>query len=140
MQNWFQCNFKVRQIDENGYERKVTRVILIDSVSYTEAEARLAGIASEYSGEILKASIKKTNITEILPSEGQWWWKAKINMITIDEEKGREKKTSNYLLVQADNSEEALKVLSDGLSYVLVPYSVVSIGLSPVMDVYPYSE
>jgi hypothetical protein len=140
MQNWFQCSFKARHIDDAGHDKKITRNILIDAVSYTEAEAKVASLASQYSGEISSVSIKQSNVTEIISKEGEWWYKAKINLISIDEEAGKEKKIANYILVSADNIDEALKNLTDGLSYMLVPYSTFSISLTPIMDVYPYEE
>nr|MDA3817562.1 DUF4494 family protein [Prolixibacteraceae bacterium] len=79
--------------------------------------------------------------TEVIPSEtGEWWYKAKISLITIDEEKGKEKKITNYILVMADDINHALKRLEEGLSYMLVPYVVIAIQLSTIAEVFPYDE
>nr|MDA3880652.1 DUF4494 family protein [Prolixibacteraceae bacterium] len=79
--------------------------------------------------------------TEVIPSEtGEWWYKAKISLITIDEEKGKEKKITNYILVMADDINHALKRLEEGLSYMLVPYVVTAIQLSTIAEVFPYDE
>jgi len=43
-------------------------------------------------------------------------------------------------LVAADDLEQALKRLKEGLAYVLVPYSITSLVLSPIVDVFPYFE
>jgi len=83
--------------------------------------------------------VKQSNIIEIFPSDGgQFWYKARIALVTIDEHAGREKKVNNHFLVAADDIKEALARLEEGLSYVLVPFQTTSLVLSPIADVFPY--
>jgi hypothetical protein len=142
MQTWYECKVKYKKIDQTGHERNVNDSYLLDAVSFTDAEARIYfHIQQIVRGDFQITNIKKSAITEILPTEnGEWWYKAKISMITIDEEAGKEKKVTNYVLVMADNIVEALKKLEDGLSYLLIPYVVTAIQLSNIADVFPYSE
>lgn len=58
--------------------------------------------------------------------------------MTIDEHAGKEKKLNNYFLVAANDLKQALQRLEEGLSYILVPYQVTSISISPIVDVFPY--
>jgi hypothetical protein len=142
MQTWFECRVRYLTIDQTGHERKKTGIYLLDAVSYTDAEARVFDIMSEItSGEFVVKNIKQSNITEIINSneEGEYWYKAKINLISIDEESGKEKKFSNYILVDADGLQQALKRLEEGLSYMLVPYITTLIQLSPIEEVFPYN-
>lgn len=139
MQTWYECKVQYLKVDQQGYERKVSDVYLLDSVSFTEAEARTHKQMQELSnGTYVVKDIKQSQISEIIPAtKGEWWYKAKINLVTIDEESGKEKRMSNYVLVMGDDIEDALANLNAGLSYVLVPYVTVSIQLSSIADVFP---
>lgn len=141
MQTWFECRVNYKKIDQGGYERKVNDSYLIDAVSFTDAETRLFEQMQEIvRGDFQVMNIRKSNITEVISKEdGEWWYKAKINMISIDEEAGKEKKMVNYILIAADDLKEALKRLEDGLAYMLIPYVVTVIQLSPIAEVFPYN-
>lgn len=140
MQTWFEVKAKYVKIDDEGRERKVSETYLVDGVSCTDAEARLTSeLQTMIRGEFTVGKVVTSNIVEIFPHEdGEWWWKAKISIVTIDEHAGKEKKINNYFLVAADDLKQALQRLEEGLSYVLVPYQVTSISISPIVDVFPY--
>lgn len=142
MQTWYECKVKYLKIDQGGYERKINDNYLLDAVSFTDAEARIFQKMQEITSvEFQVMNIKKSNITEVIPSEnGEWWYKAKISIISIDEEAGKEKKVNQYILIMADDIEHALKRLEEGLSYMLVPYVCTSIQLSTIADVFPYDD
>jgi len=69
---------------------------------------------------------------------GEWWYRATINLVTIDEEAGKEKKLRVFYLVQADDIEQALQRLNESLSFLVVPYVTTSIAVSNIVDVFPY--
>ena len=140
MQTWFECVVKFNKIDDDGRERKVSESYLFDAVSYGDSEARVAKeIAQFVRGEFTIDKIIKSRIVEIFPNEtGEFWYKGKISMVTIDEKAGKEKRINNYFLIAADNIKQALQRLEEGLSYVLVPYRVDSIAVSNIVDVFPY--
>lgn len=140
MQTWFECKIKYVKIDEDGRERKVGENYLVDAVSFTDAEARIIKeMESNIRGEFSVDNIKKSNVVEIFPHEdGEWWYKAKIGLVTIDEKAGKEKKITNYFLVAADDIKQALLRLEEALSYILVPYQTTALTLSTIVDVFPY--
>lgn len=140
MQTWFECKVKYVKIDDDGRERKVSEVYLVDAVTFTDAETRIIQqLQTMVRGEFTVDNIKKSNIVEIFPhEEGEWWYKAKIAIVTIDENAGKEKKINNYFLVSADDIKQALQRLEEGLSYILVPYQTTSLAVSTIVDVFPY--
>ena len=140
MQTWFEVKVKYVKIDQDGRERKVSESFLVDAVSFTDAESRMAKEMQQIvRGEFQIDAIKKSNIVEIFPAEaGQFWFKAKITLVTIDEKAGKEQKVNNFFLVAADDLEEARIRLQEGLSYILIPFAAISIALSPIVDVFPY--
>jgi hypothetical protein len=142
MQTWFECKVKYVKVDEDGRERKVNEVYLVDALTFTDAETRIIQqVQTMVRGEFAVDNIKKSNIIEIFPHEvGEWWYRAKIGIVTIDEKAGKEKKINNYFLVAADDIKQALQRLEVGLSYFLVPYQTTSIAISNIIDVFPYFE
>jgi len=140
MNTFFECRVKAMKIDQNGVERKVSDAYLIDAVSYTDAEARITEKMRELiRGDFSVASIKQSNITDILPGEGEFFWKAKISFVTIDEQLGREKKANQYLLVSADCLDDAVVSIHNGLDYMLAPYCLEQVLLSTIIDVFPFN-
>ncbi|HLN72329.1 MAG TPA: DUF4494 domain-containing protein [Prolixibacteraceae bacterium] len=142
MQTWFEVKVKYVKVDDDGREKKVSEVYLLDAVTFTDAETRIIKqLETMVRGEFIVDNIKKSNIVEIFPNEnGEWWYKAKIGIVTIDEEKGKEKKINNYFLVAADDLKQALQRLEEGLSYILVPYQTTSLAICNIVDVFPYFE
>lgn len=142
MQTWFEVKVKYVKVDPDGRERKVSESFLVDAVSFTDAEARIIQQMQQIiRGEFQVDNIKKSNIIEIFPAEsGEFWYKARIAIVTIDEKAGKEKKINNYFLVAADDFKEAFQRLEEGLSYILVPYQTTAMSLSNIADVFPYFQ
>lgn len=140
MQTWYECKVKYLKIDQGGHESKVNDNYLLDAVSFTDAETRIFEQMNEITrGEFQVLNIKKSNISEVINNEeGEWYYKAKISLVTIDEDAGKEKKVNQYILVMADDLDHSLKRLHEGLSYMLVPYVVTSIALCNIAEVFPY--
>jgi hypothetical protein len=140
MQTWYECKVKYLKIDQGGFERNVNDNYLIDAVSFTDAETRIFQIMKEITnGDFQVLNIKRSNISEVISKmDGEWWYKAKISLITIDEEAGKEKKINNYILIMANDIKDALKQLEEGLSYMLVPYVTTMLQLSTIAEVFPY--
>lgn len=142
MQTWFEVVAKYIKIDDDGREVKVSEHFLFDSVSFTDAESRVTKeLSQQIRGEFIVDKISKSRIVEVFPNaDGEYWWKGKISIVTIDEKAGKEKLINNFFLVAADDLEQALKRLKEGLSYILVPYQINQLALSPIVDVFPYFE
>ncbi|WP_319500834.1 DUF4494 domain-containing protein [uncultured Draconibacterium sp.] len=141
MQTWFESKVKYMKVSESGSESMVTENFLLDAVSYTDAETRIIRQMQQMvrGGEFTIVDIKKSRIAEVFPYEnGEWWFKATINLVTIDEEAGKEKKIRAYYLIMADDIKEALNRLDESLEYLVIPFVVTSLAVSPIVDVFPY--
>ncbi len=141
MQTWFESKVKYMKVSESGREQMVTENFLLDAVSFTDAETRMINKMQEIvkGGEFSVIDIKKSRIAEIFQyDDGEWWYKVTINLVTIDEEAGKEKKLRTYYLIMADTINEALKRLEESLSYLVIPYVVTAIAVSTIVDVFPY--
>ena len=111
-------------------------------MSFTEAEARMTEEMKLFiSGEFLVANLTPKSINEIFwNEEGDKWFRAKVNFITLDEEKGVEKKTANYMMVQATEIKDARENLVQGMQGSMADYEIESISETKILDVYEYEE
>ena len=140
MQTWFESKVKYVKVTESGKEQTVTENFLLDAVSFTDAETRMMRQMEQMTrGDFSVIDIKKSRIAEVFPYDtGEWWFKATINLVTVDEEAGKEKKMRTYYLIMADDIKEALERLDESLSYLVIPYVVSAIAVSTIVDVFPY--
>jgi len=141
MQIWFESKVKYLKVSESGNEQYVTENFLLDAVSFTDAETRIIRKMQQTvkGGEFGIVDIKKSRISDVFPCDnGEWWFKATINLVTIDEDAGKEKKLRTYYLIMADDIKEALVRLDESLSYLVIPYVVSSLAVSTIVDVFPY--
>ena len=91
------------------------------------------------SGEFNVERVQRKKINEIFFNEnGDKWYKAKVMFVTLDEEKGVEKKTPVTMLVQADDIKEALEGLTKGMKGSMADYETAAISETPIMDLYVY--
>jgi hypothetical protein len=140
MNAWYECKIKYRKTDENGKDKLVSEPDLIDALSFTEAEKRTQEELSQYiSTEFRITNIKTANYSEIIPVEdGDRWFKCKLSLISFDEEKGQERRSNSYMLVQANTAKEAYDNLYDYLNGTTSDFEIPAIAESPILDVFPY--
>jgi len=142
MHNWFECKVKFEKTIDDGNIVKVNESYLIDALSFTEAEARIIEEMKPFiSGDFSVANIKRVKINEIFfHDNGDKWYRFKVNYISLDEEKGVEKKIPVAMLVQASEIGEALSRLHEGMKGSMADYEVVTITETLLMDVLKYEK
>lgn len=141
--NFFECKVSHDQVEEStGKKKKMTDTYMVDALSFSEAEARLnEEVAPFYNaGEFAVAGIRKAKISEIIGEdiEASKWYKCKVSFVTIDEVSAKEKKYNSTILVHADDFEEALKNLKEGLKDTISDTEIVTISDTPIMDIFRY--
>ena len=113
---------------------KVKEIYLVDgAVSFADAEnCLLTEIKPLIFGDCEVQNCKRSQFFEIFPNEGgEYWFKARVEMITIDGEK--ETRRHVAMLVQANTLDDAVFALRQGLkSY---DCELISIAKSPVVDI-----
>lgn len=142
MHNWFECKVKLEKTAEEGKIIKVNESYLVDALSFTEAEDRMITEMKPFiSGEFSVANIKRVKINEMFfYDDGDKWYRFKVNYITLDEEKGVEKKVPVAMMVQASEIGQALSRLHEGMKGCMADYEVVTITETLIMDVFKYGE
>ena len=137
---WFECKVRYERMAENGTVKKVNEPYLVDALTFTEAEARIIEKITPYiSGDFSISAVKKTKVSEIFfDDSGDHYYMVKVNFVTIDEKSGAEKKSANFILVQASDFANALKKFEEGMKGTLADYEIASITETPLMDVFPF--
>ncbi|MCH5240871.1 MAG: DUF4494 domain-containing protein [Muribaculaceae bacterium] len=137
---WFECKVRYERMTENGTVKKVNEPYLVDALSFTEAESRIIEKITPYiSGDFSISAVKKTKISEIFfDDSGDRYYLVKVNFITLDEKSGVEKKSSNFMLVQASDFAGALKKFEEGMKGTLADYEIASITETSLMDIFPF--
>lgn len=144
MEQWFETKVRYERIMENGAQKIVTEPYLVNALSFTEAEARIIEeMAPFISGEFSVSTVAKKNISEIFPSNeisADKWFKCKLNIITLDEKAGVEKKTSTLVIVQASDLRNAIKELDENVKGTMADYEIASVAETAIMDVFYFSK
>jgi len=137
---WYECKVKYRKTHETGERKVTTDTYLLDAVSYTEAEARISEEMKTLTEEEFQIrNIKVANFSEVHPFENSdRWFKAKVSLVALDEESGKERKTNVYLLVQANDVKEAFENCTKVMEDTMGEYEIPAITESPILDVFPY--
>lgn len=115
--------------------RTTKETYLVEGLTASDVETRLLGEIQKYmSGDWETKSCKQVQFYDLIPSpDGDKWYKARVEMITI-EESGKEKRNAVTIYVQAVNISEANKTLHQSLSN--LDCEVISITRSPILEVF----
>lgn len=139
---WYEVKVKYSKIDDNEKIKTFNQPYLFDALTFTEAESRATDEMGKYLSEGFKiTNIKVANFSEIFPSEhGDRWFKCKVSLVTLDEDKGLERRTNTYVLVQALDVKDAYEYLTEQFADTVSDYSIPSITESPIIDIFPFFD
>lgn len=139
---WFRAKIRYEKTAENGMNNRVSENYLVDTLSFTEAEARIIGEVTPFiSGEFTVTDLKRENISELFSSEADKddrWYKIKVAFVTLNEKSGKERKSYSYMLVQSSDTASAEKMLHERMKGTLSNYEVMEVKETNIIDVYPY--
>ena len=91
------------------------------------------------SGEFIVSNIRRARINELFANEnGDKWYRSKVYFISLDEEKGIEKRTACTMMVQANTVKEAWDGLQEGMKGTMADYEVASITETTILDVFAF--
>lgn len=141
MHNWFESKIKYEKTAEEGKIVKVNESYLVDALSFTEAEASITEEMQPFiSGEFVVTHIKRARIAELFPNDnGDKWYNSKVAFISLDQEKGIERRVTSTMYVQATDTKEAEIGIHEGMKESMADYEIVSIAETKIVAVYPYS-
>lgn len=142
MNSWYTVKVKFTKEFQDGTLKRVTEPYLINSLSFTEAEARIYEEVGEFiRGEFIVTSIAKTDFADIFQyDDSDKWYKCKVTYTTEDADSGKEKKVNNNFLVSAHNTKEAYERIEESLKGLMASYEIPAIGLTSIIDIFPFES
>lgn len=139
---WFECKVRYEKTQEDGSEKLVNELYVVDALSFTEAEASIIDNMSVYvSDEFKVANINPANYNEIFFSDvfdDDLWFKARLAFITIDEKKDKEKRTYVNYLIQAKCIERAKRYVDEVMGKTMIDYELKSLSETKIFDVFEH--
>lgn len=139
---WFECKVRYEKTQEDGSEKLVNELYVVDALSITEAEASIIDNMSVYvSGEFKVANINPTNYNEIFFSDiddDDLWFKARLAFITIDEKSNNEKRSYVNYLIQAKCIERAKRYVDEVMGKTMIDYELKSLSETKILDVFEH--
>lgn len=127
--------------DQSGKNKKVTEKYMVDAVSFTDAETKFyKEMENMISGEFIIMSISRANYSDILETDGDIWYKAKVTYSSIDENTGKEKKISNKILCLGNSVDNAYSNISESMGCNMVDFTIDSITDCKIIDFFKYQE
>ncbi|WP_421830009.1 DUF4494 domain-containing protein [Larkinella sp.] len=141
MPSWYQGKIRYQLQDPTGKTKTINEAYLIDAVSYTDAEARLYKEAAANTPDFSVTAITRMRLADLFHFEesGETWYKCKVVYITEDD-KGREKRIVNQMLVNAENVKQAYERIEISLHSMLIPFETTDVNTTKILDIYPYIE
>lgn len=139
---WFECKVRYEKTQEDGSEKMVNELYVVDALSFTEAEASIIDNMQVYvSGEFKVANINPTNYNEIFFSDiddDDLWFKARLAFITIDDKSNKEKRTYVNYLIQAKCIERAKRYVDEVMGKTMIDYELKSLSETKIFDVFEH--
>lgn len=137
---WFECKVRCEQTQDDGMPKSVTETYVVDGIDFGEAfkgicEYAIKNIADEF--EIVAMKMAQYAEIALYKSQGNVFYRVKINMITIDEKTDKQKKTPLFLLVRADNINEARKAIDEEyMKGTMTDYEISSVVETKIVEFY----
>lgn len=142
--SWKECFIVYEKMMEDGLQKKVKEIYVVDGLSFGEAEERITKEMSSYiSGEFEVYNINPAVYKEVVFSEDDTadrWYKCRLQFITIDERTEKEKRTNVYYLIQAGTFEQARKSVDEFMGGTMIDYVIAKIEETKIMDVFEYQN
>lgn len=132
--NYFKVKVRTEELCDDGKVRSITREYLVDALSWTEAEAR---IVEEIEGrEMTITDIRPFKVNEAFLGSQEYYFKARLYFLSLDEKSGREKKTASNMLVCADDINEAKEIIVSEMKKTMIDYTIQKIEETKILDVF----
>lgn len=137
---WFITKVKYNKTNEEGLLKAVSEQYLVDAYTFTEAEARIyEQLENTIIGDFDVTDISKTNYTDVFfYNDSSIWHKCKVQYHIADETSGKEKKVTQYMLIEANTVKEAYDRIYESLNNMLVTFTVPDVIETKIIEVYNY--
>ena len=137
MKQFFQTTAKFIRRDENGKDQKVTKNYLLVAINFMDAEERISKeLSATVTGEFIVTKIAKSNLSEVIPSVGDKYYRGKIAFVILDENTGKSKRITQPVLVMADSVDQAEERIAEAYNDTTLGVDIIGVMESNIVEVF----
>ena len=142
MMNWMQVKVKYTKQLDNGSLKRVAEPYLVAAMSFTDAETNIyKALDKVIRGEFMVCAIQKVDFNDIITHDDCGvYHKAVIVYDNYDGDTDKATRVSQSFLIESETVKIAGERLDKFLEVMVADYSVKSIAISPIVDIFPYEE
>ncbi|MDR2683809.1 MAG: DUF4494 domain-containing protein [Prevotellaceae bacterium] len=143
MKDYFVCKVNYERINEKGIFKTVSESYLVEAASHAEAENCIIDKMKLYTEcAVMVKSVIKQKIADLFghETEHDFWYRVKINFISLNESTGAEKRVPQTFLVKADNVRGAISGVENGLHDTVSDYEITAVIESPILEVFLFDQ
>ena len=134
---FYQITARYTRADENGKEQKVSENYLLVACNFTDAEARAyKELEKIVSGEFTVSKISRSVIEEVIPSEGDLYYKGTVRFVLLDDNTGKSKRIKQPVLVMADSVKDAEAKIAVAFENTTLGADIVGVQESNICEVF----
>ena len=135
---YYEVKIKHPEVNEVGKEKCVTRTFLIDSMSFTEAEAQMIEHAKVYASDYEVISIARSKVNEVIENDiGSD--EMKFFNVTVayfeEADSGKRKNHKHYYLVESQNPDGAISIIQGEWKESVLDWDIIMVKESPIVEV-----
>ena len=140
--NWYQVKARLERVQDDGSQKIVSENYLVQAFSFGMAEGAIQKeIASFASVEFDIVAVDRKNYSEVIESIlgneiADKWYKCKVNLVTLNERSGKEKKTSQFFLVNANTAMAAHELVDEFMMSSVSNYEVEQVDETKILEVF----
>jgi hypothetical protein len=125
-----------------GKVSKVSEEYMVQADSFTEAEANITKVLMDTLGEFHIASCSEVKMESCLFNEedSENWFKAVVEMITYDDDSGKEKKQQFNHYIQSESIPDALKRVNELYTGSIADWELTAISKTKILEVFDFEE
>jgi hypothetical protein len=142
MNNWFTVKVKYTKQLDNGALKRVSEPYLLAAMTFSDAETRIyEELEQIIRGEFNVVGIARTEVHEIFVyDDSDVFYKCKVKYDSMDADTEKARKVTQVFLVSAGSVKQAAERIQESLSTLMVDFEVPSIIVSPIVEIFPYSN
>ncbi|GAB4000758.1 DUF4494 domain-containing protein [Spirosoma daeguense] len=117
-----------------------TCTLLVDAVSFTDAESRTYEYIPTNHTDSAITTIARQKYADVVQYDtGNDWYDVKVDFLVEDERTGKQKRQKTKMLVNADSNQEALQRVTESLKSALDPFEITHVDKTDILEVLFYS-
>lgn len=137
---YFKNTIQYVETNDQGFRKLVSEQYLTQSVDWVDAQTTITKELADARSEFMVKGIVPLKLSDIIFAEPEEtdvedWYLCKVEFVT-ENDKGKEKRIPQVMLVNAKSVPDANTRILDHLKTMLIPYEVKKVDKSKILEVF----